>query len=107
VIDVAGRYLAPGFIDIHLHGGGGADAMDATEEAMERISSVHAKGGTTSLVLTTLTAPMKKITEAVKVIESVKGKRLSGAEVLGAHIEGPYFSMEQRGAQNPKFLKEP
>lgn len=107
VIDVAGRYLAPGFIDIHLHGGGGADAMDATEEAMERISAVHAKGGTTSLVLTTLTAPMKKITEAVKVIESVKGKRLSGAEVLGAHIEGPYFSMEQRGAQNPKFLKEP
>jgi len=100
VVDVAGRYLAPGFIDIHLHGGGGADAMDATEEAMERISAVHAKGGTTSLVLTTLT-------EAVKVIESVKGKRLPGAEVLGAHIEGPYFSMEQRGAQNPKFLKEP
>ena len=107
VIDAAGKYLAPGFIDIHLHGGGGADTMDATEEAMEKISVAHAKGGATSIVPTTTSAPMDDIIKAVKVIELAKKRTLPGAQVLGAHIEGPYFSMEQRGAQNPEFLKEP
>jgi len=107
VIDAAGKYLAPGFIDIHLHGGGGADTMDATEEAMEKISVAHAKGGATSIVPTTTSAPMDDIIKAVKVIELAKERTLPGAQVLGAHIEGPYFSMEQRGAQNPEFLKEP
>jgi len=107
VIDVAGKYLAPGFIDIHLHGGGGADTMDATEEAMEKISAAHAKGGATSIVPTTTSAPLDDITRAIKVIELAKKRTLPGAQVLGAHIEGPYFSMEQRGAQNPEFLKEP
>jgi len=107
IIDVSGRYLAPGFIDIHIHGGGGVDTMEGTEEAIEKISTIHARGGSTSLVLTTETAPMEDIIKALEGIELAKRKKLKGAEVLGAHIEGPYFSLEQKGAQNPKFLKEP
>ncbi len=107
IIDVAGKYLAPGFIDIHLHGGGGADTMDATQEAMDKISIVHAKGGSTSIVPTTLSAPMDDIIRAIKAIELAKKRTLPGAQVLGAHLEGPYFSMEQKGAQNPEFLKNP
>lgn len=107
VIDVAGKYLAPGFIDIHLHGAGGADVMDGTEEAIEKISKVHAKGGSTSIVPTTLTASLSKILKAVRNIGMAKRKMLEGAQVLGAHIEGPYLSMKQRGAQDPKYLKVP
>jgi len=107
IVDVDGKYLAPGFIDIHLHGGGGADTMDATQEAMEKLSVAHAKGGATSIVPTTTSAPMDDIIKAVKVIELVKKRTLPGAQVLGAHIEGPYFSMEQKGAQNPEYLKNP
>jgi len=107
VIDVADDYLAPGFIDIHLHGGGGADVMDGTEEAIEKISKVHAKGGSASIVPTTLTAPLDRILKTARNIGTAKRKILEGAQVLGAHIEGPYFSVEQRGAQNPKYLKVP
>ena len=107
IIDVGGKYLSPGFIDIHLHGGGGADVMDATEEAIEKISSSHAKGGATSIVPTTTSAPMDDIIRAIEIIELAKKRTLPGAQVLGAHIEGPYFSMEQKGAQNPKFIKNP
>jgi N-acetylglucosamine-6-phosphate deacetylase len=107
VIDAAGSYLAPGFIDIHLHGAGGSDVMDGTEEAIEKISKVHAKGGSTSIVPTTLTAPLDSILKAVRNIGIAKRKTLKGAQVLGAHIEGPYLSVEQRGAQNPKYLKVP
>lgn len=106
-IDVEGRYISPGFIDIHLHGGGGADTMDATQEALEKISAVHAKGGSTSIVPTTITAPMENIIRAIKNIQVIKKRKLPGAQVLGVHIEGPYLSPEQRGAQNPEFLKEP
>jgi len=107
VIDVAGNYLTPGFIDIHLHGGGGADSMDATAEAIEKISVAHAKGGATSIVPTTTTAPMDDIIKAVEAIGSAKKRILPGAQVLGAHVEGPFFSLEQKGAQNPEFIKNP
>ena len=107
LIDVAGNYLAPGFIDIHLHGAGGSDVMDGTEEAIQKISKVHAKGGSTSIVPTTLTAPLSKILKGVRNIAIAKRKTLKGAQVLGAHIEGPYLSVEQRGAQNAKYLKVP
>lgn len=107
ITDVAGGYLAPGFIDIHLHGGGGADVMDITEEAIEKISVTHARGGSTSIIPTTLTAPIDDIMKAVEVLEVAQKRTLPGAQVLGVHIEGPYFSIEQKGAQNSQYLKNP
>lgn len=106
-IDVAGKYLAPGFIDIHLHGGGGADTMDATQEAMEKLSVVHARGGVTSILPTTWTAPLDDIIRAIEAIGLAKRRILSGAQVLGVHLEGPYLSVQQKGAQNQKYLKSP
>lgn len=107
LVDVAAKYLAPGFIDMHIHGGGGADTMDATMEAIEKISVVHAKGGSTSIVPTTVTASMDDIIKATEVIGLAKKRTLPGAQVLGAHIEGPYLSIRQGGAQNPEFIKNP
>jgi len=106
-IDVAGKYLTPGFIDIHLHGGGGADTMDATQEAMEKLSVVHARGGVTSILPTTWTAPLDDIIRAIEAIGLAKRRILSGAQVLGVHLEGPYLSVQQKGAQNQKYLKSP
>lgn len=81
--------------------------MDATEEAMEKISAAHARGGATSILPTTLTAPIEDIKKAVEAIGGAKEKEFPGARILGVHLEGPYFSPEQAGAQNPEFLKEP
>ena len=74
IIDVAGKYLTPGFIDIHLHGGGGANAVDATQEALEKISVVHSKGGATSIVPTITTSPINDMIKAIEVIELAKGR---------------------------------
>lgn len=107
VLNLQGNYIAPGFIDIHVHGGGGADVMDGTVEALEAISRIHATGGTTALLATTLTASLEEIQKALKSIARARRTSLPGAQILGAHLEGPYFSVEQRGAQNPAHLKNP
>lgn len=107
IIDAKGNYASPGFIDIHLHGGGNADVMDCDIESLKTISKVHARGGTTSFLPTTLTAPMEDIYRALEAITKAKKEMLEGAQILGAHIEGPYFSMEQKGAQNPAYIKAP
>jgi N-acetylglucosamine-6-phosphate deacetylase len=70
VIDLAGNYLAPGFVDLHIHGAIGRDTMEGTEEAFRAVCDYHATGGTTSLLLTTTTAPVKVI---VHVLEQIRG----------------------------------
>ena len=108
-IDLKGNYVVPGFIDIHLHGGGGADLMDGTVDALRTITRTHAAHGTTALLPTTTTAPWEEIEQALDVIRELsREERLSGGgKVLGAHVEGPYFSGEQAGAQNPDYLTQP
>ncbi len=100
-------YISAGFIDIHVHGGGGADTMAGKVEAIKRMSVTHLSGGTTSLYPTTLTAPMDKIVKALKSVRKAMKNKTSGAKVLGAHLEGPYLSYEERGAQNHLYLKNP
>ena len=106
-IDAAGRYLSPGFIDIHVHGGGGYDFMDGTEEAFHEIARFHAKHGTTALTPTTLSSDKKSILDTLTLYEKASLNNHDGAGFIGMHLEGPYFAMNQRGAQDPRFIRNP
>ncbi|MBD1425559.1 N-acetylglucosamine-6-phosphate deacetylase [Sphingobacterium arenae] len=106
-IDVNQQYLSPGFIDIHIHGGGGYDFMDGTEKAFIQIAKTHARFGTTSLVPTTLTTTTDRLEETLQSYESVKKYAKDGADLLGIHLEGPYFAQSQRGAQDPRYIRNP
>jgi N-acetylglucosamine-6-phosphate deacetylase len=102
-VDLHGDFLAPGFVDLHVHGGNGHDAMEATAEAFGAIYDYHASGGTTSLLLTTATAPFPEILLALTQIGKLRG-RIPG--IAGAHVEGPFISRDYAGAQNPEFICE-
>lgn len=112
-VDLAGRVLAPGFIDLHVHGGGGADLMDATPEAVWRMGEAHARGGTTGLLATTLTSSDEDLSLTLKAFREAARRAAEpqsayrGAKLLGLHLEGPYFSPAQKGAQDPRYLKNP
>ena len=103
IIDAAGDYVAPGFIDIHVHGGGGHDFMDGTEEAFLGVAELHAQHGTTSMTPTTLSSEKEELREILAVYERVS----AAAAFIGMHLEGPYFSMNQRGAQDPRYIRNP
>ncbi len=105
--DAKGRYLAPGFIDIHCHGGGGADFMDGTEEAYIAAAEIHAKHGTTTLIPTLTTSATEDFFNSFKIFNSLKSKEINGAKMPGIHMEGPYFSPKQAGAQDPRYLRAP
>jgi N-acetylglucosamine-6-phosphate deacetylase len=95
------RFILPGFVDLHVHGGGGADCM-AGESAIRSLARFHARHGTTSLLATTVTAPADDLRGALAAIGAVADRRLPGeARVLGAHLEGPFISPEALGAQPP------
>lgn len=106
-IDAHGMHLAPGFVDIHVHGGGGGDVMDAKLSSLQRICTAHAIGGTTSLLLTTLTAPLDHVAAALDTIESASHRSVLDARVLGAHLEGPFLNPMHAGAQNPESIVPP
>ncbi len=106
-MDVKGRYVAPGFIDIHVHGGGGHDFMDGTEEAFLEIAQTHAQYGTTSMLPTTLTSETKELLHTLDIYDRVRKRNTEGAQFLGMHIEGPYFAMSQKGAQDPRYIRHP
>ena len=106
IIDAEGNYVSPGFIDIHIHGSGGADAMDATFEALETISSTLPQTGTTSFLATTMTMSSKDIDRALQNIQMHK-ENVSGAEILGIHLEGPFINASKHGAQDKKYVQTP
>lgn len=104
VIDLNGNYLAPGFIDLHVHGALGRDTMEASAEAFRSICDYHASGGTTSLLLTTATAPLNEI---VKVLQLVRDFLPTIRSIVGIHIEGPFISKAKAGAQRAEFIQDP
>ena len=94
--------LLPGFIDLHVHGGGGFDTMGAGDAA-RHIARVHARHGTTALLATTMTAPLHEIEAALRALAPLCQARPTGtARVLGVHLEGPYINPGRLGAQ-PDF----
>ena len=107
VIDLGGLYLAPGFIDMHIHGALGRDAMEASAEAFETICRYHAAGGSTALCLTTIAAPLAKVLAVIDAVRQYREREPAGARVLGVHIEGPYFSPKKRGAHLPAMIHNP
>jgi len=106
-IDAGGKYISPGFIDTHIHGGGGCDVMDASANGLIKIAATHLKYGCTSFLPTTLTGEKEHIKKAVQNVHEVMNRGYAGARILGVHLEGPCISMKYKGAQNPKYLVNP
>jgi N-acetylglucosamine-6-phosphate deacetylase len=107
VIDAKGKYVSPGFIDIHVHGGGGHDFMDNTVEAFLEIAKIHARHGTTAMLPTTLSCEKDDLLETLRIYEEADVLNTNGSQFIGIHIEGPYFAMNQRGAQDPRYIRNP
>ncbi len=114
IFDRRGLIAIPGLVDIHQHGGGGADYMDATPETVRTILRIHAQDGTTSLVPTLMTASRKDIEKAARVVDAVRresrrGRDKAGAgalpDILGLHVEGPHIAAEKRGAQPAEQIR--
>lgn len=106
-IDATGFYVSPGFIDIHVHGGGGADFMDGTEDAFLQVAATHARYGTTAMLPTTLTSSKEELFNTIDVYKAANQNNKSGSKFLGLHLEGPYLSINQCGAQDPKYIRNP
>lgn len=107
VIDAGGRYISPGFIDIHVHGGGGHDFMDGHEDAFLKIAETHARYGTTAMVPTTLTCSREDLLKSLDLYTIADKKNTKGARFLGMHLEGPYLALNQSGAQDPRYIRNP
>lgn len=107
VVDLKNNYVVPGFVDVHIHGADGVDVMDNSVEALEKISKFVVKHGTTNFLATTLTSSKETLVEVLEKVAQVQNKDLGGATIFGAHMEGPYFDVEYKGAQNDKYIKKP
>ena len=105
-VDAGGLYLSPGFVDIHVHGGGGFGFMDGTAEAIDGAARFHLAHGTTSIVPTTLTCPDEELYQVFDAFREVKAKR-PPFTLLGLHLEGPFLNPVKCGGQDPAFLSAP
>lgn len=106
IINAKGNYVSAGFIDLHLHGSGDADIMDATQEALETISSTIVQTGTTSFLATTMTMSREDIDKALDNIAN-NSSSVSAANILGVHLEGPFINPLKHGAQNERYIQAP
>lgn len=109
IIDANGGYVAPGLIDLHIHGYLGCDVCDGEEESIRTISKGIVKNGVTGFLPTTMTVDMKVIKKALEVLRNLKAESedWDGSVILGCHAEGPFISMAKKGAQNPEYILKP
>ncbi len=106
-VDVDGRFISPGLIDIHTHGALGHTFNEPTAEAFGIITAENARRGVTSLLATTATAPIPDLVASLEFTRQWMAETHAGAQVLGAHVEGPYFSLPKAGAQDPANIRNP
>lgn len=108
-VDLRGAYLAPGFIDLHVHGGGGGDFMDGTPESFRRALCMHLRHGTTALCPTTLAATLEEIGQVFAMCRQMRTapEAARHPRILGAHLEGPYISTAMKGAQDAAYIRRP
>ncbi len=108
VVNLNGAYLSPGFVDLHVHGGAGADFMDGKEDAFRAVCRAHARHGTTSLLPTTTVARREQHRAFLDLCRRVKAERGDAeSRVLGAHFYGPYFAAEARGCHPAASIRPP
>lgn len=106
-IDAMGCYVSSGFIDIHVHGGGGYEFVDGTYEALREAANIHAMSGTTTIYPTLSAYDNAKTRKALQNIQDFKDSEDIMPHIYGAHLEGPYFSPAQSGAQDPAYIRTP
>ncbi|MGN0985202.1 MAG: N-acetylglucosamine-6-phosphate deacetylase [Candidatus Enterenecus sp.] len=106
-LDAAGCYVIPGLVDVHFHGCVGEDFSDASPEGLQRIADYELSQGVTYICPASMTLPEDQLTAVCRVAAAHQAKNPGGAEVVGLHLEGPFFCHAKRGAQNPDYLHAP
>ena len=104
-IDCRGLVACPGFVDLHIHGGKGSDFMDATEEDFRVIAGYHAAGGTTAYFPTTASDSLEALTASIDLADRCRQQRSGAVEILGVHVEGPYFNPNKNGCHDPAWVR--
>ena len=107
IIDAKGRFVSPGLIDIHIHGGGGYDTMDGSQEALKTIGNTIAANGVTSYLPTTMTMDTTSIYKALDAVRDAMKIENTGAKILGVHMEGPFINEKYKGAQMADNIIKP
>ncbi|HWR42368.1 N-acetylglucosamine-6-phosphate deacetylase [Sporomusa sp.] len=105
-MNARGHYLAPGFIDLHIHGGAGADTMDVAGDALAVMSRILPQSGVTAFLPTTMTMKFELVTAALERVRAQIG-HCPGAEILGCHFEGPFINADYKGAQDAQYITTP
>lgn len=105
-IDAKGLYVSPGFVDMHLHGAAGYDFLDGTVAAYRGISAAVAQHGTTAIAPTLAASALESTLVSIEKFEEALAAGVPGAKLLGIHLEGPYFAMTQKGAQDPRYIRD-
>lgn len=106
IVDYHDKWIAPGLVDTHIHGIAGADVMDISWDSIETMSKALLKCGVTSWLPTTITGSFEQLNQICKIIGNHYGEE-KGAKVQGINFEGPFFTEKHKGAQNPKYFKDP